>query len=251
MIIPYLDNPMKGSEFCKKHNSSLMIDREEDILNNIISGNIPDFLRDFKKITISENNNTISYFCSPDYLSIGTNEDYIRIPMNAVTAQKVADQYECILPTRKMVNDIWKISDLKLNPMPWGPPYDNTMMSTQRYCAHNQRIQNQIGQKDYTSLISGHKKDVVLTNQLYPNNSKNKVAIYGWIYKSGQAIQQLNAVSHDILYVDYSHGIRLISKDVILNDQPKNILDVLRDPQLNYLLSDEGILNFTSYTNSY
>ncbi len=44
----------------------------------------------------------------PDYLSIGSNDDWARIPLSPMAAQQIADSLNCFLPTRKMVDDIYK-----------------------------------------------------------------------------------------------------------------------------------------------
>ena len=47
---------------------------------------------------------------------------------------------------------------------------------------------------------------------------------------------------HGAAYADYSHGVRLVSQIVYLNGKPESIFDVLADPGLAPLLSDEGPL---------
>lgn len=221
--------------------------REQNILDEFLHGNVPQFMRDFKTIKVTDGVNTITYVVTPDYLCIGTNEDYVRLPMSPLTAQKIADKYDCTLPTRKMVNDIWAQSTNKVAPLPWGPPYDADMEKTHRYGTHSSRIQAQLAGKDPTALLSGHKKDVVLTNRLYPKNPARRVAIYGWIQANGKPIQDLNPSSHEDTYADYSHGIRLIANDVMVNGNPMRIQDVFKDPKLCKLISDEGVLNFQRY----
>lgn len=54
----------------------------------------------------------------PDYLAIGSNDDFVRIPMDPKTAQKIADQTGTSLPTTKMVDDIYKQADTRLTPQP-------------------------------------------------------------------------------------------------------------------------------------
>jgi hypothetical protein len=240
-------NAIGGSEFINNNMNLTGSARESNILDEFLSGNIPDFLRNFSSIEINNGNDSITYLVMPDYLSIGSNTDYIRMPMNPHSAQKIADKFDCTLPTRKMVNDIWKNSVNQLKPLPWGPPYDSSMMSTERIQIHNNRIQNQLNGKDNTTLTSGHKKDVVLTNALYPGNKNKRVCIYGWIQPNGQPIQQLNPISHEDTYADYSHGIRMIANDVIVNGNMMRIQDVFRDTKLSALISDEGILNFLTY----
>lgn len=221
--------------------------REKNILHEFLAGNIPDFLRKFSPITVKNGSDSITYLTTSDYLCLGTNKDYARIPMNPHTAQAIADKYDCTLPTRKMTNDIWAQAVNKLDPKPWGPPYDSTMMATSRIIIHNLRIQNQLTGKDHTALTAGHKKDVVLTNKLSPNNPNKRVAIYGWIQSGGQAIQPLNPVSHEETYADYSHGIRLIANDVVVNGNPMRIQDIFSDTKFSALVSDEGPLTFKRY----
>jgi hypothetical protein len=245
--IPIPDSSITGSEFVKCNMSNSIKEREENILNNFLLGNVPSFLRDFVPITITLKTNSITYLCTSDCLSIGTDDDYVRMPMNPLTAQKIADKYDCSLPTRKIVNDVWKNAVHKLTPLPWGPPYDKSMLSTYRFNEHNKRIQKQLVGKDYTKLISGHKKDVVLTNKLFPNNPKKRVAIYGWIKSNGCAIQNLNPSSHEVTYADYSHQVMLIMNDVVCNSKLMRIQDVFTNPDLCALISDEGILKFIKY----
>ena len=236
-----------GSQFTANNLSLVGATREKNILNEFLNGNIPNFLRKFDSITVTNQINTITYLVMTDYLSIGTDSDYVRMPMNPLSAQIIADKYDCTLPTRKMVNDIWAASKNKIPPLPWGPPYDSSMMSTHRIIVHNSKIQNQLQNKNIADLTSGHKKDVVLTNRLSPNNPKKRVAIYGWIQLDGKPIQGLNPISHEDTYEDYSHGIRLIANDVMVNGNPMRIQDVFKDANLAALISDEGILTFTRY----
>jgi hypothetical protein len=183
----------------------------------------------------------------PDYLSIGTNDNYIRMPMNPLTAQQIANKFDCLLPTPKMVYQIWEQSVNKLVPLPWGPPYNSDMLKTHRIITHNLRIQQQLKDKDPFQLTSGHKKDIVLTNRLSPKNIMQKVAIYGWIQLNGKPIQPLNPKDHEITYKDYSHGVRLIAQDVVLNGKPARLEQILQDKNLSYLVSDDTPLNFTRY----
>jgi len=247
MMFPTKESFKLGTEFINENKDLSIPEIENNILVEFLLGNIPDFIKDFKEIEIDLNNNSIKYYVSPDYLSIGSNEDYVRIPMNPLTAQAIASQYHCVLPTTKMVKDIWFKSNNKLDPLPWGPPYDSSMRSLYRVLVHNERINSQLNLQNHFDLTSGHKKDVVLTNQLYPDNKNKKVAIYGWIQSNGNPIQGLNPSDHDQYYADYSHGIRLIDRKCKVNNVDVDILNVFKDAELSKLISNEGILNFTSY----
>ena len=40
----------------------------------------------------------------PDYLAVGSDDDFVRMPMRPQTAQQIADAFGCVLPTRKIVD---------------------------------------------------------------------------------------------------------------------------------------------------
>ena len=52
-------------------------------------------------------------------------------------------------------------------------------------------------------------------------------------------IQPLSTV-HGARYADYSHGVRLVSAVAFVNGRPRSLLDVLQDPWLAGIVSDEG-----------
>lgn len=241
------ENAVTGSEWVKANINLGGATREANILKEFKEGNIPDFLRNFTEVTVTNGSDSITYKVMTDFLCIGNDEDYVRVPMNPHTAQYIADQYDCTLITRKMSNDIWKNAVNKLEPKPWGPPYDLDMEKTHRIGTHSNTIQKQLAGKDPFALTSGHKKDVVLTNKLAPSNSAKRVAIYGWIQLNGKPIQDLNPSSHDDKYADYSHGIRLVDNIATVNGQAMRMRDVFKHPTYSKLVSDEGILNFLSY----
>ncbi len=239
---------LTGTQFCQNNMTNSINEREENILQEFIKGNVPEFIRNFKPVIVTEGSNIITYMVSSDYMSIGTDEDYVRMPMSAPFAQQLADKFNCSLITTKMSNDIWLTAENKLEPKPKGPPYDLSMMSMKEIMIHNGKIQNQLLGKDYTALTAGIKKDVVISNKLSPNNPKKRVAVYGWHQLDGVPIQGLNAVSHERdFYLDYSHGVRLVAKDVLVNDILMNIEDVFKNPSLSNLVSNEGVLTFLKY----
>lgn len=87
---------MTGYQFMEYVKYMNFEDREAAILKELITGNIPYFLRQTKKITANfkdanEQIHQVEYEVFPDYLSIGADSDYCRIPMGPITAQKAAD----------------------------------------------------------------------------------------------------------------------------------------------------------------
>ncbi len=213
-------------------------DREVRIFSEVASGNIPNFTRYFVEIQVIIGSNTIKYLVCPDYLSVGENSNFLRVPLDPITAQAIAKNFNCTLPTPKMARQIWNGASVKLEPIPNGPPYDAYMQSVDAFTKHNAKIEKARAGQPLGKLVAGHKKDVVICKALLTNISR--VAIYGWFHLNGQPIQDLNPTSHDKGYKDYSHGIRLVSRNVLINDQPHDLFDVLKDPFLCNLISDEG-----------
>lgn len=226
-----------GSSFYQETAAMQWKQRETIALQLLSAGNIPAFLNHFVPIRveiIDAKGKKIKavYYVMPDYLSIGTNTDWARIPLTPQTAQKVADQYQCFLPTRKMVNDIYQQAKIKLDPLPMFAYRDSTVTMWQ----HHLMIEGQ--RKGRTGLIAGIKKDVVISAALKGYEKNDRVAIYGWHRLNGQAIQPLYT-KHVNWYVDYSHGIRLVYQTIWVNGKPMNYQDVLSNPVLKGLLCDE------------
>jgi hypothetical protein len=172
----------------------------------------------------------------PDYLAIGSDADFVRMPMTPQSATIIATAFGCTLPTRNMVNDIYAQAEVKLEPKPLTK--DRELIET--FVQHNDIIEQQRAGKPLGQLVAGHKKDVVITNGL--KEKPNKVAIYGWHKLDGKPIQPLY-LGHADYYVDYSHGIRLVKEAMTVDGKPRKVADVLRDPELSKLLSDEGSID--------
>ncbi len=241
-IPPRPNGALTGSQFLAKTANLSVPNREKEILAQISSGNIPDFLRTFVDVTVSSidqsgTTHTIVYSVMPDYLAIGSNEDFARIPMNSHTAQKIADLFECSLITRKMVNDVWKQATVKLAPIPMTPGAQ--MLSNDYFGKHQQSIEKARAGKPLGALTAGQKKDVVISNALL--KKPQSVAIYGWHKLNGVPIQPLSTV-HSYTYADYSHGVRPASRTAKVDGKPMLLTDVLQSATLHPLLSDEGVM---------
>ncbi len=235
---------LSGSEFASRESTISGPEREQAILDQLAGGNLPDFLRRLKQVQLGRwcangRRITASIFVMPDYLSIGSDRDFLLIPMALETAKKIAAQFGFILPTKKMVDAIFRRSAYHFPPEPMSP--GPQMRSTAYYARHDETIKEQRQVLSYPpgTLVSGHKKDVVLTNRLAQRIGR--IAIYGWHRLSGIPIQPLSTV-HQASYADYSHGIRLVSETVLIAGQPRSIYDVLEDPKLAGVLSDEGAI---------
>jgi hypothetical protein len=231
-----------GSEFARRVEAMSEDERERSIEAELLAGNIPAFLRRLEPVTFSSDTHggrtiQVTVCVTPDYLAIGSNRDFIYVPMRLATALEVAGRYGFTLPTARIVDGIYEQSALRLVPQPL--PAGDRMRSTGYYRHHADLIAEQRSTLGATLgvLTAGHKKDLVITNRLWRN--PERVAIYGWHRGDHSPIQPLSTV-HGARYADYSHGIRLVSAVVYVDGEPKSISDVLADPQLSQTLSAEG-----------
>ena len=228
-----------GSQFMKSLEGLNLDAREAAILREITAGNFPEFLRNFKIVPIvgslkkggKEVSGSVEVM--PDYLAVGGDSDFVRIPMTPQTAQQIADRFGCVLPTRKIVDAIDRVAEVHLAPHPM--TIEREAIST--FLEHNQIIEQQRGDKRLGLLMTGIKKDIVLTPRIFER--PQRLAIYGWRQLNDQPIQPLTIV-HWNHYVDYSHGVRLVRDNVTRNGRHMKISKLLADPNRCGLVSDEG-----------
>jgi len=219
--------------------------REERIVAEVLRGNVPEFMRRLVPVTLTNavdgTPQRIAVFVAPDYLAVGSDADYFLAPLTPAAAARIADAAGCLLPTRRVVDAIHAAAPLKLAPQPIPPSKE--MVTLPVFARHNELVWEQrkaaLTAHPLGTLVAGDKKDVVLTPQLAAK--PGKVAIYGWHRTNGVAIQPLY-LGHADSWVDYSHGIRLVHQMAKLGDVGKPIAEILADPKLCGLLSDEGPL---------
>lgn len=228
-----------GSEFMKRLQDLSLVQREAAILREVTSGNFPDFLREFKSVPIfgssksSGKDAAVTLEVIPDYIAVGSDSDFVRVPMTPQTAQQIADKFGCTLPTRKMVDAIDRAAEVRLAPHPM--TVEREAIAT--FAEHNAIVEKQRRDKPLGLLTIGSKKDIVLTPRIF--EKPQRLAIYGWRQLNGQPIQPLTIV-HWNRYVDYSHGVRLVRDSVELDGKNVKISDLLADPDRCGLVSDEG-----------
>lgn len=239
-----------GLEFVSRLSQMKVERREKAIVDEILKGNIPNFLRTMVPVTIqSPQRNrkvaSVTFWVMPDYLAVGTDYDYVRMPMNLHSAERIANAFNLRLPTRKMVDAIYQKAEIKLRPRPMRP--GPQMTSLQYYRQHHSMIEKDLSHLGPFAgrLIAGHKKDVVQSSRLL--KKPGSIAIYGWHQSSGKPIQPLSTVHH-AGYADYSHGIRMVANHVEIKfrngqTQQMSLDEILNDWQLCSLLSDEGRLD--------
>ncbi len=230
-----------GAEFARRTSGLSSADRDRAVVAELERGNVPSFLDHLTPVKLTAEASSgqavaATIWVTPDYLAIGSDDDFLYVPLTYYSATTIADRFGCVLPTPKMVDAIYEQAQHHLapTPLPAGP----LMRSNLYLSKHQQRIDAQRSGLPLGDLISGHKKDLVLSNRL--GQAPGRVAIYGWHRAPGAPIQPLSTV-HGAQYVDYSHGVRLVSTTVEVVGQPRSIYDALQDPQVASVLSREGI----------
>lgn len=217
-------------------------ERETRIRREILSGNVPPFLRELVPVHFSKNGHEAILEVTADYLAVGSDRDYFLCPMTPGTARAIADSIGCALPTPRIVDAIHQAATVKLEPSPIPP--SPAMTTVPVFLQHNEMVFAQRAAKPAGGLVAGHKKDVVVAKRLLER--PGRVAIYGWHRRDGRPIQPLYA-GHVESWVDYSHGVRLVSRRIMLDGQEATLDDVLLNPELAPLLSNEGALRSSRY----
>jgi hypothetical protein len=233
---------LDGTAFARQVETLSGVARDAVTEPVLLAGDIPEFLRHLRPVTLQgqmAGGKTVSIrVCvTPDYLAVGSNRDFVRVPVGLRTAIAVAEHFGFMLPTTKIVDAIYAQADVRVRPEPLqaGPE----MRSTAYFVLHDRMVRQEslADGAMLGNLIAGQKKDLVITSRLlaYPG----RVAIYGWHRETGMPIQSLSTV-HGENYADYSHGVRLVSAVAYVDDKERPLRDVLQDPQLAPVVNSEG-----------
>lgn len=226
------------------------------IFRELSQGNIPDLLRPLSRIEFRAQSRsgklkTVVIWATWDYLRLGSDSDSIRIPIDPITAQQVANQAGACIPTSKLVDIIYEHASVVLAPKPLAP--SAWMVRPEEFLKHHELIEQQLldHRKEIQNwppqLLAGHKKDIVISNKLSEKN--HRLAIYGWHTSAGNPIQPVSTY-HGDWYSDYSHGARLIGNKMLIDGTSHRIEDVLKDEELAPLISHEGVISQSQYITS-
>lgn len=216
--------------------------REAAILQQLLARNMPPWLLSPPSLAVmvAGSGHVLTFRAMPDVLAIGGADDFVRIPVAAPTAQRVADAFAASLPTTKMVDLITAAAAVRVQPVPL-PPSVN-MTSNAYFSQSEAAIEAELaaaGSPPRERAVAGQKKDIVVSNGYVQH--PDSVCIFGWPWLNGSNIQELFC-GHAATYADYSHGARLVARSVELDGAEADIEDVLRDPLLATLISYEGAI---------
>lgn len=226
---------MSGTAFARSIAELPVEDRWAAGVRELLRGNVPYAERTFWPVRIEEGGHRIVFWVSPEYLEVGSDDDPLPFPLDLPSAAKVALAWHCGLPTPRMVTAIHDQAHYRVDPRPLPP--DVLMDSMEYLLRHRELVWSALGKLPEPGILSGDKKDVVLTPQLIDRPGKE--AIFGWYRSDGEPIQPLS-LWHRSRYADYSHGIRLVFGEVIVDGKPMELWDALSHPVVGPILSDEG-----------
>ncbi len=262
-----------GSEFMQRVNFGNMNDKsnqykmEQAILAEIERGNVPSFSRpeNMKTLTMKKGGITVNYKAGLDYLAVGSDDDFVRVPMTPLLAQTLSAKYGWGLPTREMTRNIYSNADIKLTGQGYitAPPgtaeqreQQLKMQGNEYIIRHNTDINKQLGPQGLDRLLSGQalvageKKDVIVS--AYAVSHPGSLDFDG-LYQNGRPIQRNPA--HKDTYRDYSHGFRPIGGNVVVaypdgTTVSMKYYDALKDPQIATVLNGaEGAIDAYSAYN--
>ncbi len=232
-----------GSAFIERLTTLNRAEQQAAISAAVLQGNVPKVARALIPIEIERSiagqARSLRLYVLQDYLAIGSDDDFVRMPMPPGVAYQLADKLNCSLPTARLVDELFAASQLRLIPIPMQQDRDRAAT----FLEHQRLIQKQLTDKAIDGLVVGHKKDVILSNLLL--NKPHRVAIYGWHYPSGVPIQPTYA-GHVDWYTDYSHGVRLVSNEVTLDGQSSDYRELLKSAFWHELLSGEGPIDVST-----
>lgn len=213
--------------------------RQRMYADEIVAGNVPTWQFRWVPVTWTGEDadgvpHAVQIEVSPDYLSVGDDTDHLVAPMGLTETARVAAQLGFSIPTPYVVDRIYEAAEHHYAPQPLRPSYE---MRTAAYALRHRSMIAQQGEVEAGTFVAGHKKDVVLTARLLVQPSR--LAIYGWHRDVDDPIQPV-CLLHERTYADYSHGIRAVNATMYVDGEPMPYLDVLADPVLAPLVSDEG-----------
>jgi hypothetical protein len=162
------------------------------------------------------------------------------------TAQLIANESRCVLPTRRLVDEIYAHAEEKLtaSPMPFRSEQPQFWAMPEAFLEHDRRIKDKRGHVRLDVLVAGHKKDLVVSAKM--EESIDQLILYGWQIDNSRVLQPLSSL-HPDQHTDYSIGVRLISDRMLLDGKSVMWKDVLKDPATAELLSDEGAFRYRGY----
>lgn len=184
-----------------------------------------------------------------DALKVGS----VRVPVSAITQQRIADYLDASPLTTKLSDLIWAQKTSTVLPQPVGVPDPKQLLA--QTLAHSSKIDKLLGAKPW-GLVSNVGKLWVLDNRL-ATAAKGTAVNYGWyggplandvpasrFTLDGKPVKMIQSAGthHNDVYVDYSQVCVLANNQCIVDGQPMTLQDVWSNPELAGLANVDGVL---------
>lgn len=218
---------------------------EDAVVAEIESGNVPAALRNLTPVELRATPGaSLRIWVMKDYLSVGSDDDFVRVPLRAAAAERLADELDALLPTKVVVDAIAAQADAHLPPEP-PVPHPSTLWRAQAL-AHDAALDRLARRFDAEpgALVAGPMKDVVISPTLAAH--PRRLAIYGLHGLDGEVVQPLS-VAHVRDYVDYSQGVRLVARAAERDGHPVDLAELLADEGRCQAISPEGPIELPAY----
>ena len=172
---PRAENAETGSQFCERIAKLGLQERETEAVKSILSGNVPTNARNLVGIRLSlsrssERECQATYYVMSDYMAIGSDSDFVRMPLTPKSAMEICDVVHCQLITEKISDDVYSASNCRIEPHPLTSDRDQASA----FVIHNKAIADAIPVKAESPLVVGIKKDLVLTNRLKEKTTSSR-----------------------------------------------------------------------------
>lgn len=166
----------------------------------------------------------------------------VRVCCSQIAGQRIADAWGVMMITAGISDAIWKAATLRLGPFPLSAPnvygvnpgggvrywLEEDDAIEARLVAAKAKRAAELGIFGVLSdtrpdLVAGTSKDYTLTSRLIQR--PDRLSIYGWHLLDGHVIQP-EELAHELTFFDYSHRVRLVSRDCWLDGKLANLADI-------------------------
>ncbi|HKY63503.1 MAG TPA: hypothetical protein VJR29_08800 [bacterium] len=230
------------------------IERENAILEQIELGNVPEFLRRPKAVTIKgPDGGEVKTYVMPDYIAIGSNEDFVRVPLSPILAQALARKYDWCLPTKTIVEETYAQAGKRVV----GPSYSHPeefqansayLDSAGFYLRSDLDIKAQLKGVALGTLVAGGKKELVVSPQVAVRYAGGKageaIDFYGLYGADEIPIQRTPGHGREAGYrhTEYALGVRFVSPVLVVTKKSgeKVVMRMdkaLQDPEIAKIFS--------------
>jgi hypothetical protein len=236
---------MTATEILRQLPNTLCEEREQAICEFFEAGQCPMWLRQWVEIPVAADGLSGAFYVMPDFLCLGTDDDYVYTPLGAINAERALRRFKAVLPTQRMVSLVYAMSKKQVA-QPWGPPYDNSMKLTERWAVQTRKAAKGIKASGAHNgdLVEGHFKNVIVSPRTVTSHGTD-LSFFGWYDGRGRPIQG-DSGAHGSSYCDYSHGVRAVLSNVVVGDRMTSLPEALADEHA-YKLFSEVRLEVSSY----